>query len=70
MNDLVLVKLARMVLMIWLGADEGWEPAIKDLVPWGLENIDYHGLTGHNTLATNFKGTDRTKKRGNNKGTE
>jgi hypothetical protein len=47
MNDLVLVKLARMVLMIWLGAvDEGWEPAIKDLVPWGLENIGYHGLTG------------------------
>jgi hypothetical protein len=71
MNDIVLVKLARMVLMIWLGAaDEGWEPAIKDLVPWGLENIEYHGLTGHNPLATKFKGRDGTKKRGNHKGTE
>ncbi|KAF8850023.1 hypothetical protein BDZ45DRAFT_680085 [Acephala macrosclerotiorum] len=71
MNDLVLVKLARMVLMIWLGAvDEGWEPAIKDLVPWGLENIEYHGLAGGSPLATNFKGRYGTKKGGNHKGTE
>jgi hypothetical protein len=47
MNDLVLVKLARMVSMIWLGAvDEAWEPTIKDLVRWGLENIEYDGLAG------------------------
>lgn len=63
MNDLVLVKLARMVLMIWLGAvDEGSEPAIKDLVPWGLENIEYLGLAGDNLLVTKFKGRDETKR--------
>jgi hypothetical protein len=56
MNDLVLIKLARMVLMIWLGAvEEGSEPAIKDLAPRGLENIEYYGLAGDNPLATNFK---------------
>jgi hypothetical protein len=50
-NDLVLVNLVRMVLMIWLGAvDEEWEPAIKDLVPCGLENIEYHRLAGSNPL--------------------
>jgi hypothetical protein len=71
MNDLVLVKLARVVLMIWLGAvEEGREPAIKDLIPWELENIEYHGLAGDNPLATNFKGRDGTKKRGDQKGKE
>ncbi|KAF8863302.1 hypothetical protein BDZ45DRAFT_670270 [Acephala macrosclerotiorum] len=69
MNDLVLVKLARIVLMTWLGAaDEEWEPEIKDLVPWGLENIEYHGLARSNPLHK-FKGRDGTKS-GNHKGTE
>lgn len=55
-NVKALVTLARMVLMIWLGAvDERWKPAIKDLVPCGLEHIKYLGLAGENPLAINFK---------------
>jgi hypothetical protein len=55
-NVKALVTLARMVLMIWLGAvDERWKPVIKDLVPRGLENIKYLGLAGDNPLAINFK---------------
>jgi hypothetical protein len=66
-----LVILARTVVMIWLGdVDEGLKPAIKDLVPWELENIEYLRLAGDNLLATNFNGGDGTEKRGNYKGTE
>ena len=63
--------LARMVLMIWLGAiDEGLKPAVKDLVPWGLENVKYLGLAGDNPLAINFNGGDEAKERENKKGLE
>jgi len=66
MNVRALAILARTILMIWLGAaDEGLKPAIKDLVPWRLENIKYLGLAGDNPLATTFngQGRGRTKKR-------
>ena len=59
--------------MIWLGAidaDKTLKPKIKDLVPWGLENIKYLGLSTANPLATNFNGRDRTKKRQKHNGTE
>jgi hypothetical protein len=47
-----LVTLARMVLIIWLGAiNERWKPAI----PCGLEYIKYLRLAGDNPLAINFK---------------
>ena len=66
MNVRALAILARTILMIWLGAvDEGLKPAIKDLVPWRLENIKYLGLARDNPLATTFngQGQGRTKKR-------
>jgi hypothetical protein len=66
-----LVILARTVLMIWLGAvDKGLKPAIKDLVPWELEDIKYLGLAGDNPLAVNINGGGGAKKRDNDKGTE
>jgi hypothetical protein len=70
-NVKALVTLARMVLMIWLGAvDERWKPAIKDLVPCGLEHIKYLGLAGDNPLATNFKGQRWNKEERNHEGVE
>ena len=46
-----LVILARVALMIWLGAgDEKLKRKTKDLVPWGLEDIEYVGLAGGNPL--------------------
>jgi hypothetical protein len=70
-NVKALVTLARMVLMIWLGAvDERWKPAIKDLVPCGLEHIKYLGLAGDNPLATNFKGQRWNKEERNHEGAE
>ena len=63
-NDLVLVKLARIILMIQLGAiNKGLELVIKDLVPQGQENIEYYGLAEGNPLATSFKGRNGTKRR-------
>jgi hypothetical protein len=54
MDIRALAILARWALMIWLGAvDDGLKPAIKDLVPWGIENIEYIGLAGDNPLAIN-----------------
>jgi hypothetical protein len=71
MDVRVLVVLARLVLIIWLGAvDERRKPKIKDLVPWRLENIEYLGLAKDNPLAIDLKKTGRTKKensRGQNK---
>lgn len=59
-----------MALMIWLGAiDEKLKPKIKDLVPWGLENIEYVGLAGDNPLASNTNKSDKPKNGGNRKGT-
>jgi hypothetical protein len=51
-----LVALARAIFVIWLGAvrEESKYP-IKDLVPWGLNNIGYHGLASHNPLSYNTK---------------
>lgn len=60
-----LVILIRAVLTIWLGAiDRSLKPAVKDLVPWGLEYIRYVGLATDNPFATNFIGIERTSKRG------
>ena len=70
-NVKALVILARMVLIIWLGAiNERWKPAIKDLVPCGLEHIKYLGLAGDNPLATNFKGQRWNKEERNHEGAE
>ena len=50
-NIKALVTLARIILIIWLGAiNERWKPAIKDLVPCGLEHIKYLRLAGDNPL--------------------
>lgn len=66
MNVRRLVILGRMVFMIWLGAVDGaLKPAIRDLVPWGLENVKYLGVAGDNPLATNVNGRDGTKKERN-----
>jgi hypothetical protein len=47
--------LARLVLMIWLGAvDERSKPKIKTLVPWELKHIEYLGLANDNPLMTDL----------------
>lgn len=57
--------------MIWLRAiDKRQKPAIKDLVPYGLEHIKYLGLAGDNPLAINFKGQRWNKEERNYKGVE
>ncbi|KAG9231510.1 hypothetical protein BJ875DRAFT_444016 [Amylocarpus encephaloides] len=48
-----LVTLAREVFVIWLVAAKDCS-AIKEIVPWELEDILYHGLASHN-LARNIK---------------
>jgi hypothetical protein len=64
MDVRALVLLTRMVLMIWLGAvDERLKPVIKDLVPWGFENIEYLGLAKDNPLTTGINQSGRIKKK-------
>ncbi|KAF4631730.1 hypothetical protein G7Y89_g6401 [Cudoniella acicularis] len=68
MDVRALVILARWALMIWLGAvDDGLKPLIKDLFPWGIENVEYIGLAGDNPLAINFNGSDKAMKGENQK---
>jgi hypothetical protein len=41
----------RVALIIWLGAsNEKLKRKTKDLISWGLENIEYIGLAGDNPL--------------------
>jgi hypothetical protein len=49
-------------IAVYRAVDEGSEPAINNVVPWGLENIEYHGLAGDNLLVTKFKDRDGTKR--------
>lgn len=50
-----LVRLARAVFIIWLGAvREAAKPAIKQLVPWELECIRYQGFASHMFFAFDF----------------
>jgi hypothetical protein len=63
MSVRALVVLARMALMIWLGAvDERLKSKIKDLVLLGLENIKYVGLRRDSLLPWS------SKKKATNKG--
>jgi hypothetical protein len=48
-----LVRLAREVFVIWLAAAKDCS-AIKEIAPWGLEDIRYRGLASHN-LTRNIK---------------
>jgi hypothetical protein len=48
-----------------LGAvDEKLKPKIKDLVPWGLENIEYVGLVGDDPLELEINEGNKQKKGG------
>ncbi len=59
-----LVTLARAIFAIWLGAvRELANPEIKRLVPWELEGLHYHGLTGYNPLARNISDPEETRKK-------
>lgn len=58
-----LVVLARLVLMIWLGAVNGRLKAkSQDLVPWRLEKIEYMGLATDNPLMARLNKRGGTKK--------
>jgi hypothetical protein len=48
-----LVRLAREVVVLWLAAAKDCS-AIKEIAPWGLEDIRYHRLASHN-LNKNIK---------------
>jgi hypothetical protein len=42
--------------VIWLGAvKESSKPEIKELIPWDLKSINYHGLASHNPLARDVR---------------
>ena len=59
-----LVTLAKTVFVVWLGAvKDHSKPAITELVPWGLENIRYHGLSGYRAVMQDIHDSVTTREK-------